>query len=70
MRFKLFINQLAIEYLRNLYCSQAKQIRDLDELEQQEKATLPTGNRRTKRQITGKQQENHKSAFGSDALDW
>jgi len=31
-----------------LYCSQAKQIKeDLDELEQQAKATLPTDNRRT-----------------------
>jgi len=31
-----------------LYCPRAKQIReDLDELEQQAKTTLPTGNRRT-----------------------
>jgi len=31
-----------------LYCSHAKQIREnLDELEHQAKATLPTGNRRT-----------------------
>jgi len=31
-----------------LHCSHAKQIReDLDELEQQAKATLPTGNRGT-----------------------
>jgi len=31
-----------------LYCFHAKEIReDVDELEQQAKATLPTGNRRT-----------------------
>jgi len=30
-----------------LYSSHAKQIRDLDELAYQAKATLPTGNRRT-----------------------
>jgi len=44
---KSFRNQIAIKYLRKLYCFHAKQIRkDLDELEQQAKATLPTGNRR------------------------
>jgi len=55
----------------SLYCSHAKQIREyLDELEQQAKVTLSTGNRRTLPQRDkGKQQENDKSVFGSDALD-
>jgi len=53
-----------------LYCSHAKQIReDLDELEQQAKATLPTGNRRTLSQQDRETSKNDKSAIGCDALD-
>jgi len=48
----------------------AKQIReDLDEREQQAKATLPTGNCRTLPQRDRETAKNDESAFGSDALD-
>jgi len=53
-----------------LYCSHAKQTReDLDEREQQAKATLPIGNCRTRLQQDRETAKNDKSAFGSDALD-
>jgi len=48
-----------------LYYSHAKQIReDLDELELQAKATLPTGNCRTLPNETGKQQKMTKARLG------
>jgi len=48
-----------------LYCSHAKQTReDLDELELQAKATLPTGNRKTLPQQDKETAKNDKSAFG------
>ena len=40
--------RLLLSTCTSLYCSHAKQIKeDLDDIEQQAKATLPTGNRRT-----------------------
>jgi len=54
----------------SLYCSHAKQTReDLDDIEQQAKAALPTDNRRTLPQRDTETAKNDKSAFGSDALD-
>ena len=40
--------RLLLRTFQSLYCSHAKQIKeDLDDIDQQAKATLPTGNRRT-----------------------
>ena len=56
--------RLLLSTCASLYCFHAKQIKeDLDDIEQQAKATFPTGNE------TRKQQKNDESAFGSDALD-
>jgi len=53
-----------------LYCFHAKQTReDLGELQQQAKASLPIASAELLPDETGKQQNNDKSAFGSDALD-
>jgi len=56
-----------------LFFSHATQIReDFNELEQQVKVTLPTGNHTTlttRRQGKAQHQENDKSAFGTIALE-
>jgi len=57
-------------FLPTQICAHAKQIReDLDELEYQAKAILPTGNHRTLPQRDRETAKNDKSAFGSDSLD-
>ena len=61
---------LLLSTCASLYCSHAKQSKeDLDDIEQQAKATLPTGTAELSPNETRKQQKNDKSAFGSDALD-
>ena len=62
--------RLLLSTCASLYCSHAKQIKeDLDDIEQQANATLPTGKRRTLPQRDTETAKNDISAFGSDALD-
>ena len=55
---------LLLSTCASLYCSHAKQIKeDLDDIEKQAKATLPTGNRRTLPQRDTETAKNDKSAL-------
>jgi len=63
--------RLLLSTCASLYWPHAKQIKeDLDDIELQAKATLPTGNRRTLPQRHTETEKKHdKGVFGSDALD-